>query len=71
MATTGTTGVQLPDRTGPVSEKRLAGVGGLARAYIPFQEYTRRHSPEEGLRKGTIFPELYQPYRVGRNREGH
>lgn len=34
----------------------------LARAYIPFQVYTQRLNPMEGLKKGTIFPELYFPY---------
>lgn len=34
----------------------------LARAYVPFQQYSRRYSSEVALRKGTIFPELYQPY---------
>ena len=34
----------------------------LARAYIPFQVYTRSFSPEEALVKGTMFPELYRPY---------
>ncbi|GAB6099572.1 hypothetical protein JCM16358_14510 [Halanaerocella petrolearia] len=38
----------------------------LAEAYIPFQEYNRRYSPKEGLMKGTIFPELYRPYRKKR-----
>ncbi|MDI3281448.1 MAG: spore coat associated protein CotJA [Bacillota bacterium] len=35
----------------------------LARAFVPFQTYRTTFSPEEGLRKGTIFPELYFPYR--------
>ncbi|MCL2323165.1 MAG: spore coat associated protein CotJA [Oscillospiraceae bacterium] len=35
----------------------------LAQAYVPFQKMNRLFSPEEGLRKGTIFPELYKPYR--------
>ena len=34
----------------------------LARAYVPFQRFGARFSPEEGLRKGTLFPELYSPY---------
>jgi len=34
----------------------------LARAYIPFQIYTKSFSPEEALAKGTMFPELYRPY---------
>ncbi len=35
----------------------------LARAYVPFQVYDRTYSPAEGLQKGTIFPELYMPYK--------
>lgn len=34
----------------------------LATAYVPFQEYTRTFEPMEALQKGTIFPDLYQPY---------
>ncbi|MCR4425368.1 MAG: spore coat associated protein CotJA [Firmicutes bacterium] len=34
----------------------------LARAYVPPQVYTTRWDPAEGLRRGTIFPELYMPY---------
>lgn len=34
----------------------------LARAYVPFQNYCSVYSPKEGLAKGTVFPELYQPY---------
>ncbi|NLW60266.1 MAG: spore coat associated protein CotJA [Firmicutes bacterium] len=35
----------------------------LARAYVPFQIFSKRLDPMEGLLKGTIFPELYFPYR--------
>jgi len=34
----------------------------LARAYVPFQKFCSIFSYEEGLHKGTAFPELYQPY---------
>lgn len=34
----------------------------LARAYVPFQKFCTIFSPEEGLKKGTAFPELYEPY---------
>lgn len=34
----------------------------LAAAYIPFQKMCSIFSPIEGLKKGTIFPELYSPY---------
>jgi len=46
--------------------------GELARAYVPVQVYTRRLSPAEGWKAGTIFPELIRPYapapRRGRRR---
>ncbi|NLW09427.1 MAG: spore coat associated protein CotJA [Firmicutes bacterium] len=38
----------------------------LARAYVPSQVFTQRFSAMEGLSKGTIFPELYMPYRPRR-----
>lgn len=34
----------------------------LARAYVPFQMFNQVFSPQEGLRRGTIFPELVRPY---------
>lgn len=34
----------------------------LARAYVPFQRAHSLFSPEDGLVKGTIFPELFHPY---------
>lgn len=37
----------------------------LARAYVPFQIMNQIFSPSEALRKGTLFPELYQPYKIG------
>ncbi|AKX94169.1 spore coat associated protein CotJA [Neomoorella thermoacetica] len=38
----------------------------LARAYVPWQRFTNRWEPMEGLTRGTIFPELYQPYQPRR-----
>lgn len=34
----------------------------LARAYIPFQVWSGIWPWNEGFAKGTIFPELYDPY---------
>lgn len=34
----------------------------IATAFVPIQIYGPLYSPEEGWRKGTIFPELYSPY---------
>ncbi len=42
----------------------------LARAYVPFQIMNQIFSPEEAFRKGTLFPELYEPYMTGRNHSG-
>ncbi|HSH35731.1 spore coat associated protein CotJA [Schnuerera sp.] len=35
----------------------------LARVYIPFQIMNQVYSPSEALKKGTLFPELYMPYK--------
>lgn len=35
----------------------------LAEVYIPMQEYREIFDPQEALCRGTIFPELYRPYR--------
>jgi len=34
-----------------------------ATAYVRFQQLNTLYSPMEGLERGTIFPELYFPYR--------
>lgn len=34
----------------------------LAKSYICFQQLGKLYPLEEGLHKGTIFPELYIPY---------
>ncbi|MBS4538258.1 spore coat associated protein CotJA [Clostridium sp. D2Q-11] len=36
----------------------------LAHAYVPYQKMCKVYEPGEGLCKGTIFPELYKPYKV-------
>ena len=33
-----------------------------AHAYVPFQNTEQMFDPEESLCKGTVFPDLYQPY---------
>ncbi len=35
----------------------------LAQAYIPFQNYGPRFEPMEALSKGTLFIDLYRPYK--------
>ena len=34
-------------------------------AYVMNQTLTKTYSPEEGLKKGAIFPELFSPYSPG------
>lgn len=51
-------------------EGRPCCPGSLARACVPFQTMNQVFSPREALKKGTLFPELYQPYIVEDNREG-
>ena len=36
----------------------------LARAYIPYQQYSKSYTPEMALERGTMFPELYDSYPV-------
>jgi hypothetical protein len=38
----------------------------LARAYVPYQVMYKVYEPMRGLMKGTIFPELYRPYVMGK-----
>lgn len=38
----------------------------LARASVPYQYYTDSYPLMEALKKGTLFPELYRPYRKER-----
>lgn len=35
----------------------------LASAYVPFQKLCTRFTPLDALKAGTIFPELYSPYK--------
>lgn len=35
----------------------------LARAYIPFQRYNTTYPVIDGLKRGTVFPELDMPYK--------
>lgn len=42
----------------PYGEKGME----LAQAYIPFQQFGNLYPPEESLKKGTLFPDLYRPY---------
>ena len=41
----------------------------LARAYVPIQVMSRVYDPKEALKHGTLFPELYQPYKTYKDRD--
>lgn len=41
----------------------------LAMAYVPWQRWTETYPLDEGLKKGTIFPDLYLPFE-GRRKGG-
>ena len=47
-------------QAGPVRRMKLA------HAYVPFQHYSRSYSPREALQRGTLYPELYMPYKPSR-----
>lgn len=36
----------------------------LAHAYVPWQCYEKAFNPQEALRKGTLFPELFGVYKL-------
>ena len=36
----------------------------LARAYVPIQLMGKVYDPKKALKHGTLFPELYQPYKI-------
>lgn len=54
----------------PGHEKRCSCGFPLAQAYVPFQEMNEIYPPEEGLIKGTIYPELDMPYWERPKKEG-
>ena len=35
----------------------------LAQAYVPFQPFNETFPPDKALTHGTIFPELFMPYK--------
>lgn len=46
----------LPTRQYPCPELKLAT------AYVPPQPYGKQFKPDEALKKGTLWPDLYAPY---------
>ncbi len=51
-----------------IKDEELRVLNGLplGRAYVPNQCFTQPVSPEEGLKMGTIWNELYEPYKGGK-----
>ncbi|CAH2211768.1 spore coat associated protein CotJA [Tepidibacter aestuarii] len=41
----------------------------LARPYVSIQKYMCMYPLSKGFKKGTIFPELYKPYKKGSNKK--
>lgn len=37
----------------------------LAHAYVPYQRFMESYTPAEALQKGTLFPDLWMPYKPG------
>lgn len=50
-----------------VREDRLSGMP-IAMGYVPWQKWKQTYSLEQGLNRGTIFPELDLPFVMGRCR---
>lgn len=48
-------------------EDRMSGMP-IAMAYVPWQRWKQTYSLEQGLNRGTIFPELDLPFVMGRCR---
>jgi hypothetical protein len=65
--------IRMPEETKKSTENPETEVSAglpaweLARAYIIPQRYQKVLSPQEGLRKGTIFQELIRPYKPERS----
>lgn len=56
-----------PALCAPAKDDRLAGMP-IAMAYVPWQRWKQTYSLEQGLNRGTIFPELDLPFVMGRCR---
>lgn len=53
---------QKPDGNASGFNARYLGSLPLAMAYTPMQQWKSAYSPQEGLSRGTIFPELDLPF---------
>ncbi len=59
------------DTNVPESQHVITQQLRLARAYVPIQMFSTRLEPMEGLMRGTIFPELYMPYKPWKGPRGN
>ena len=59
------------DTNVPESQHVITQQLRLARAYVPIQMFSTRLEPMEGLMQGTIFPELYMPYKPWKGPRGN
>ncbi len=50
----------------PNTAVSAAGQYPTAMGYVPWQQWQQTYSPEQGLVRGTIFPELDLPFVMGR-----
>lgn len=57
----------MPPLCTNVREDRMSGMP-IAMAYVPWQRWKQTYSLEQGLNRGTIFPELDLPFVMGRCR---
>jgi len=56
-------GVVMSKSENEAKEQSLFVDHRLAEAYIPIQSYGKIYDPRTALMHGTLFPELYRPYR--------
>lgn len=57
--------MHMPDDRDCVPQETVIKNVKLAHAYVPFEKLCTTFTPLSGLRKGTIFPPLYNVYRRG------
>ena len=53
---------QCPAMNNCIPQETIIRDVRLAAAYVPYQKLCTLFSPIEGLKRGTIFPELYSPW---------
>jgi len=54
--------VSCPAKGNCIPQETIIRDVRLAAAYVPYQKLCTIFSPIEGLKRGTIFPELYSPW---------